>query len=185
MSTKRFDAIAELPVLRRYARSLTRSDPDAEDLVHDALVRAYERRHTFVAGGNLRSWLLAILHNTFISGRRSRMAEQRRAVKVAEISPDHVAPSQEQATHLRQVLDDFQDLPEDQRAALHLVAIEGMAYAEAAAALGVPIGTLMSRLARGRTALRRMGGHGAAPAEAEAPTAGQKPRLRVVGGSDE
>src|SRR5829696_8768522 len=66
------DVIAQLAPLRRYARALTRDETQAEDLVHDALVRAYERRTTFRAGANLRTWLLSILHNTFVDGRRQR-----------------------------------------------------------------------------------------------------------------
>jgi DNA-directed RNA polymerase specialized sigma24 family protein len=66
------DVIAQLAPLRRYARALTRDETQAEDLVHDALVRAYEGRATFCAGANLRTWLLSILHNTFVDGRRQR-----------------------------------------------------------------------------------------------------------------
>ena len=81
------DVIAQLAPLRRYARALTRDETQAEDLVHDALVRAYERRATFCAGANLRTWLLSILHNTFIDGRRQREAELRReaeSIRLAE-----------------------------------------------------------------------------------------------------
>ena len=70
----RFDVLGQLPGLRRYARSLTRSEIDAEDLVHDALVRAYEKRASFRAGHNMRVWLMSIMHNVFIDGTRARRA---------------------------------------------------------------------------------------------------------------
>jgi len=75
----RFDLIGLLAPLRRYAVVLTRDDTEAEDLVHDALVRAYERRHAFDPSGNLRGWLFSILHNSFIDAQRRKAAEAARA----------------------------------------------------------------------------------------------------------
>ncbi|MBS9477202.1 sigma-70 family RNA polymerase sigma factor [Ancylobacter radicis] len=175
-----FDVPAQLGVMRRYARSLTRDDADAEDLVHDALVRAYERRGTFspergAPGKGLRGWLLSILHNAFIDRRRARSAEgvrERRAMELAEPAGE---PGQEHHVRLAQVREAFMHLPQEQRAALHLVAIEGLGYAEAAAALGIPQGTLMSRLSRARAALRAI----------EDGTAVRPTHLRLVGGADE
>jgi RNA polymerase sigma factor (sigma-70 family) len=74
----RTDVVGLLGPLRRYARSLARDETQAEDLVQDTLVRAYERRSSFRSGGNLRGWLLSILHNTFIDHRRRQVAEFRR-----------------------------------------------------------------------------------------------------------
>jgi RNA polymerase sigma-70 factor (ECF subfamily) len=144
-SSASFDVLGQLTALRRYARSLTRSDVDAEDLVHDALVRAYEKRASFQSGRNLRAWLLSILHNLFIDGRRARQAETQRIARAAE---PFLAPVQDHQLRLAQVRRAFMDLPEEQRAALHLVSIEGLTFAEAASALDIPTGTLMSRLAR-------------------------------------
>lgn len=186
-----FDVPAQLGVMRRYARSLTRDDVEAEDLVHDALVRAYERRGSFDAeraapgktergpaprGAALRGWLLSVLHNVFIDRRRSRVAEARREADSLDLAETSAAPAQEHRLRLAQVRDAFMALPEEQRAALHLVAIEGLGYAEAATTLGIPQGTLMSRLSRARATLRAMeeGGAGEGPA-----------RLRIVGGTDE
>ncbi|WP_371348448.1 sigma-70 family RNA polymerase sigma factor [Ancylobacter sp. IITR112] len=191
-----FDVPAQLGVMRRYARSLTRDDVEAEDLVHDALVRAYERRGSFDAepaaagtgkgggsrggeaggGARLRGWLLSVLHNVFIDRRRSRVAEARREADSLDLAETSAAPAQEHRLRLAQVRGAFMALPEEQRAALHLVAIEGLGYAEAAATLGIPQGTLMSRLSRARATLRAMeeGGAGEGPA-----------RLRIVGGTDE
>jgi RNA polymerase sigma factor (sigma-70 family) len=84
--TKRMDVIGLLGPLRRYARSLTRDETQAEDLVQDTLVRAYERRGSFRSGGSLRGWLLSILHNTFIDGRRRHLTETRRVEQVAALA---------------------------------------------------------------------------------------------------
>lgn len=176
----RFDVIGQLTALRRYARSLTRDDVTAEDLVHDALVRAYEKRDRFREGGNLRAWLLSILHNVFIDGLRSRQAEHRRIEKAAELTEVHLAPVQDHQLRLAQIRRAFMELPEEQRAALHLVAIEGLSFAEAAEALGIPLGTLMSRLARARATLRAIEDAPDSRATDEDP-----PRLRIVGGSNE
>ena len=78
-----FDVIGQLASLRRYALSLVRRPTDAEDLVHDALVKAYERRHTFRKGANLRSWLFSILHNTHVDRQRSEAARLRREEALA------------------------------------------------------------------------------------------------------
>jgi len=182
------DVIVHLAPLRRYARTLTRDETQAEDLVHDALVRAYERRATFRAGTNLRTWLLSILHNTFIDGRRQREAELRREAETSRLAEVTAAPDQESSVRLQQISRAFLTLPDEQRAVLHLVAIEGLPYKEAANALGIPIGTLMSRLGRARAALRAFEENGSRsavptlPAPPERPT---RPNLRVVGGADD
>jgi RNA polymerase sigma-70 factor (ECF subfamily) len=169
----RFDVLGQLGSLRRYARSLTRNGADAEDLVHDTLVRAYERRASFRRGGNLRAWLLSILHNTFVDGARSRRAEAARVERAGYLADISLDAPQEHSMRLAQVRDAFLGLSEEQRAALHLVAIDGLSYQEAADALGIPIGTLMSRIGRARAALREM--EDASPARPS--------HLRVVGAS--
>jgi RNA polymerase sigma-70 factor (ECF subfamily) len=149
-----FDVIGQLTTLRRYARSLARNATDAEDLVHDALVRAYERRATFRPGASLRNWLLSIIHNTHVDRVRSSAARTRRddaAMLEADLS---YAAGQEHSVHLAQVREAFLALPEEQREALHLVAVEDLSYQEAADAIGIPVGTLMSRVSRARANLR-------------------------------
>lgn len=169
-----FDVIEQLGALRRYARSLARNSSDAEDLVHDALVKAYERRSTFRSGGNLRNWLLSIVHNTHVDRLRSTLASRRRQDAAAlEAEPTYPA-TQEHAVRLRQVREAFLELPEEQREALHLVAVEDLSYQEAAEVLGVPVGTLMSRVSRARARLR---------AFEENP--GQPHHLRLVGDCDD
>jgi RNA polymerase sigma-70 factor (ECF subfamily) len=142
--------------MRRYARTLTRDPQEAEDLVHDALVRAYERRRTFRKDGNLRAWLLSILHNIFVDRMRSRHADIERNRAVSETATGIVEPHQDHVVRLADVGRAFFTLPYEQRAALHLVAIEGLSYQEAADALQIPIGTFMSRIGRARVALRTM-----------------------------
>jgi RNA polymerase sigma-70 factor (ECF subfamily) len=191
----RFDVVGQLAALRRYARSLTRDDVDAEDLVHDTLLRAYERRSTFKPGRNLRTWLMSILHNRFIDGTRGRRAEAARmeaARLEAESQLVHAQEpaGQDHAVRLAEVRRMFLSLPEEQRAALHLVAIEGFSYEEAALTLGIPVGTLMSRLGRARAALRAAEDAAASPsralAESTLPRGEQKAaRLRIVGGTDD
>ena len=182
------DVIAQLAPMWRYARALTRDEAQAEDLVHDALVRAYERRATFRAGANLRTWLLSILHNTFVDKWRQQEAEWRREAEISRLAETTVPAEQESRVRLQQIGQAFLTLPDDQRAVLHLVAIEGLPYEEAADALGIPIGTLMSRLGRARAALRAFeekGSHSASPALSAPPERPTRPSLRVVGGSDD
>ena len=163
--------IEDLPLqvagLRRYALALTGSRFEAEDLVQDTLARAVAAAASFRKGGNLRSWLFTIMHNAFISSVRARRAAERELDDdVLELSQ---APTQLDRLEVRDVLAALARLPEAQRAALVLIALEDFSYSEAARVLGVPLGTLMSRLARGREALRR------AMSE-EAP-----PQLHIVG----
>ena len=178
MSTEksRFDVISQLGSLRRYARSLTRNEDDAEDLVHDTLVRAYEKQANFRPGSNLRTWLFSVLHNTFIDGFRSATSEARRNAQAALTADTVQQPAQEHSVRLGQVRQAFLTLPEEQRSALHLVAIEGLSYEEAAKILGIPIGTLMSRISRARAAMRAI--------EEEAPSS-KLAQLRIVGGRDD
>jgi RNA polymerase sigma factor (sigma-70 family) len=177
----RSDVVGQLDSLRRYARSLTRSSIDAEDLVHDALVRAFEKRASFRAGHNIRVWLMSILHNVFIDGTRVRRAEVQRLEQATELVDQACPPAQDHHVRLNQVREAFMALPDEQRAALHLVAIEGLGYAEAAVTLGIPVGTLMSRIARARAALRAI-----EDSDLGAMTLAPKRHyLRAVGGGDE
>ena len=177
---KRMNVIGLLGPLRRYARSLTRDETQAEDLVQDTLVRAYERHGSFRSGGSLRGWLLSILHNTFIDGRRRHTAEARRLEQAAALAETAAPPAQESQVRFQQVQAAFLRLPDEQRAALHLVAIEGLSYQEAADALGIPVGTLMSRLGRARATLRGF----EAGTQLVQPSEGKRTRLRIVGGAD-
>lgn len=149
------DILSELSPMRRYARSLTRDESAADDVVQEALLRALEKRNTFRPGGSVRAWLLAIVHNIFVSAQRRVRAEERRDARFAESMVDRIEPDQEYAAYLQEVAQAFAILPDPQRAILHLIVVEGQSYQEAAAILGIPIGTVMSRLSRARVALRR------------------------------
>jgi RNA polymerase sigma-70 factor, ECF subfamily len=174
-----FDVTAQLPALKRYALMLTRDESRAEDLVQDTLLRAYESRHTFRAEGNLRSWLFSILHNAFINDVKRNRADATRLDRYAEIAQgEQGEPEQESRVRLAQIQQAFMTLHEDQRTVLYLVAVEGMSYQEAAETLGIPVGTLMSRLGRARQALRAVENNEQAAGDAPAAA------FRIVGGTD-
>lgn len=148
---------AAIPALRRYAYALARDSADADDLVQDCLERALARRALWRGEGPVRAWLYRILLNRFRDGRR--VAARVHLVPVEGILA--LTPPDGQETHLalREVHEAMGRLPDDQRAALLLVALEGMSLAEAARTLGIPEGTLASRIGRARAALRQMTGH--------------------------
>ena len=145
-----------IPALRRYARSLLRNREAADDLVQDCLERAVSRWHQRRADGDARTWVFTILHNLAINSLRQRT---RRGwhVPVEDVNEAIFAhaPTQDDRLRHRDLLAGLAGLPEDQRAVLLLVAVEDLTYAEAARILDVPIGTVMSRLARGRDKLRQ------------------------------
>jgi len=144
--------VSLLPRLRRFARTLSRSQHDADDLVQAAVERAWRHLDQFKPGANLASWIFGIMKNAWLDNLRSR--NRRGEVALPEDSGEHpaVAPADAEA-NLWAVSEAMDKLPEDQRLAIALVLVEGMSYKEAAEVLEIPIGTLTSRLARGRTAL--------------------------------
>lgn len=147
--------IAEIPRLRRYARALA-GDPDAaDDLVQDCLERAWSRLHLWRWGAGMRSWLFTIMHN--IHANTVRQAKGRPLlVPLEERAETATSPGQDAALDVHAVATALAQLSEDQRAVVLLVGLEGMSYADTARVLRVPIGTVMSRLARGRERLRRL-----------------------------
>lgn len=168
------DLTQHLPVLRRYARALVREAGAADDLVQQALLRACEGISTYRPERPLRGWLIAIVHNEFVSQRRRALSAARMEQALTDLGEQQTgALEQEQATHLKQVLKQFDALPDGQREVLHLVAVEGLSYAEVAGALDLPIGTVMSRLSRARAFLRSN----------EAPGVEHR-SIRLVGGND-
>lgn len=144
-----------IPALRRFAWALLRSGQGADDLVQDCLERAVGAWASRHRDADVRPWLFAILNNCFLNDRRR---DKRRG---PHVTIDGLAeepggePRQEAGLHYADVVRALAALPEDQRAVLLLVGVEDMAYAEAAGVLGIPIGTVMSRLSRGRAQLRR------------------------------
>ncbi|WP_172124276.1 sigma-70 family RNA polymerase sigma factor [Devosia sp. 919] len=151
-----------VPALRRYARALTRSADLADDLVQDCLERAISRRGLFRPTGPMRAWLFTILLNLYRNDLRTRHRQGAMMPLDAIAEPVTAAP---QPGHLAlaEMARAIETLPPEQKEALLLIALEGLSYAEAAAVLGVPLGTLMSRLGRARAALRLLTGTPAEP----------------------
>jgi RNA polymerase sigma-70 factor (ECF subfamily) len=147
---------ASIPALRRYAGALLRSGQDADDLVHDCLVRAMDRLHTLQREDDLRPWLFSIMHNLFVSQRRRARRFPDHEVTGALRNRDGVPAAQEDRLRWRDLERCLDNLPEEQRIVLLLVSLEDLTFSEVAQSLGVPIGTVMSRLARGRERLRVM-----------------------------
>lgn len=147
----------ELPRLRRYARALLRDPGAADDLVQDCVARALERIGQWREDDNPRRWLFAIMHNLFVDQSRTRRRQSRMA-QVAALAPGEAfePPRQLDGLIFADIMEALHELPDDRRAALLLVGVEGLSYRDAAFVLGVPVGTLMSRLGRGRTQLRAL-----------------------------
>ena len=145
-----------IPGLRRFARALLRGNRErADDLVQDCLERALSRWHLRRAEGDLRGWLNTILYNLFLTQRhRERRRGTHEPLPEVEADLPEVDGGQEAALVHRDLMRAFSKLPEEQRAVLFLVTVEDLSYADAACVLGVPIGTVMSRLSRGREKLR-------------------------------
>lgn len=145
-----------IPGLRRYARALLRNPSAADDLVQDCLERAVARWHQRRGDGDARSWLYAILHNLAVTEmRKAGRRTPHLALDEQGAGEPGAPPTQEDGLHHQALLEALATLPEDQRTALLLVSVEELSYAETAQVLGVPIGTVMSRIARGREKLRR------------------------------
>lgn len=149
---------AEIPRLRRYARALARDAAAADDLVQDCLTRALGKIHLWQKGTDLRAWLFTILHNQYVNQVR-RAVREGAAVGLSETEPMLTrGPQQGRRLELRDLERAIAKLPEEQRSVILLVGLEGMRYEEVAELLGVPVGTIRSRLSRGREALRRLVG---------------------------
>lgn len=144
--------LTELPRLRRYARALVGDRAAADDLVQDTLERAWSRFAQWRAGSDLRAWLFSIMHNLRVDQLRRpglstiAMDEEDLAVPTRATQNDRLEVSDLESA--------LAQLPEEQRAVLLLVALEEMSYEEVARTLGIPVGTVMSRLSRGRERLR-------------------------------
>jgi len=145
----RQDIQATIPALRRYARALTRDAEAADDLVQDTLVRALRSEHLF-HGGEIRSWLYTILTN--LNRNRLRSLSRRPSLSPIEDADAPDMPGPEAGS--RDIARALASLVEEQRVALLLLVLEGLSYREIAEVQGVPIGTVMSRLARARAQIK-------------------------------
>jgi RNA polymerase sigma-70 factor (ECF subfamily) len=155
---------AEIPRLRRYARALTRDVVRADDLVQSCLTRAVTKQHLWQPGTDLRAWLFTIMHNQHVNDVRRGIREGNN-VDLDE-APQLVVQSNAIPTlELRDLERAIAKLPHEQDQVVLLVGLEGMAYEEVAKILRVPVGTVRSRLSRGRDQLRRLMDIGEEPSQ--------------------
>jgi RNA polymerase sigma-70 factor (ECF subfamily) len=144
-----------VPALRRYARALTGDAASADDLVQDCVERALTRAHMWRQPGNLRAWLFTIMHN--INANEKRRAASRPRLATIDDVPEPARPaSQVEKLMASETLSALKLLSLEHRQVLLLVALEGLQYAEVADVLGVPVGTVMSRLSRARDRLMQL-----------------------------
>ena len=159
----------EIPRLRRYARALSRGTDRADDLVQDTLVRALTKLHLWQPGTDLRAWLFTIMHHQYVNTVR-REANEKATVDIEHVSSALVATTDPTAQRQLVELDHaLARLPAEQREVVLLVGLEGMAYESVAQILGVPIGTVRSRLSRGRGRLRVLMGRDREPQQPSDP----------------
>lgn len=143
--------LALLPQLRRYSRSLTRSDPESEDLLQDCIEKALVSRAQW-RGANFKSWLYRIMTNLHLNARRSMKRQP--SVGIEELEAVEARMGSDDPLEKRSLIRALETLPKEARVVLMLVVVEGYAYQEVADILEIPIGTVMSRLSRARQALR-------------------------------
>jgi RNA polymerase sigma-70 factor (ECF subfamily) len=144
-----------LPRLRRFAHALSKNRADADDLLQSSVERALRARSKWREGSRLDSWLYTIVRNQWIDTVRSRARRDSRLTSLDEVEALGEDPrsSMDASIELKRMMALMQQLPEEQREVVALILIEGFGYREAAEILGIPIGTVSSRLVRGRNAL--------------------------------
>ena len=149
--------VAEVPHLRRFARGLCGDASLADDLVQDCLERGLKKQHLYDADRPLRAWLYTILRNIHVSQwrRSSHLGVMADIDALGEQEPS-VAPQQEQGFSIALITQALDRLPEQQREVLVMISLEELSYKETAEIIGVPIGTVMSRLSRARFALHQL-----------------------------
>lgn len=154
MASRRDAVAAEIPRLRRYARALVGGNAEADDLIQDTLERALAKLDQWRDGESPRKWLFSILHNLHVDGLR-RKSRRPPHVGLDSLGPEQSAPAADGASG-RDLDRALQQLSGEQREVVLLVGLEGLTYAETAEVLDIPVGTVMSRLARGRGRLRTL-----------------------------
>jgi RNA polymerase sigma-70 factor (ECF subfamily) len=149
------DFVQFIPRLRRYARALTGDRARADDLVQDTLERALTKFHLWQPGSNLRAWLFTIMHNVYVNQLRAQPAGMTDGLD-DEAVPMAVRPTQSDWLEVHDLQVALLRLPDEQREVLLMVGLEQMTYEETSGVLGIPMGTVMSRLSRARGRLRAL-----------------------------
>jgi RNA polymerase sigma-70 factor (ECF subfamily) len=148
------EIVACIPSLRRYARGLAHDPARADDLVQDTLERAWGRFPSWQGRGAVRAWMFGIMHNLYVDLLRRQSGSPEDGSGDGELPDGSARTSPADGLELRDVERALQRLPAEHREVLLLVAVEELSYKEIAAAIGLPIGTVMSRLSRARERLR-------------------------------
>jgi len=167
MSGFKQELVALLPRLRRFALAMTNSLPDAEDLVQGAVERALRHERSWQQGTRLDSWMFKMMQNLWVDERRAHRRKAEPIDNHLQLPGEDGRETLFAPIHLAEVRDIVQSLPEEQRAILALVVLDGMSYQQTAETLDIPIGTVMSRLARARAAIAKR-------------LEGREPRIRVI-----
>ena len=155
--TKKQAITQELPHLMRYARALKRDATAADDLVQDCVGRALAKLHLFQAGTNMRAWLFTILHNIHRQDLRTASRRIQTSVMDEVVENQHgTAATQGNSLMIRDLDQAMGYLPAEQKEVLLLIGLEDMSYKEVSEVLDIPVGTVMSRLSRGREKLKRL-----------------------------
>ncbi len=147
--------VGSIPSLRAFAMSLCNNRTEADDLVQDTLIKAWNSIDSFEEGTNLKAWLFRILRNNFYNVLR-KAKQQNEYVSTADASQFVVQASQHKTLEFADLIDGLRNLPDDQREALILVTVENMSYEQAAVICECPIGTIKSRVNRARARLEAM-----------------------------
>ena len=154
MNRKAEQLVEQIPRLRRYARALVGDKHQADDLVQDCLARALSRLGLWTAGSDMRAWLFTIMHNLFVNQCRKQGSQPPLFALHEVAEPPRKGGQADQLLQLSDLETGLRALPPEQREVLLLVSLEGLSYQQVAEVLNIPIGTVMSRLHRGRNQLR-------------------------------
>jgi RNA polymerase sigma-70 factor (ECF subfamily) len=160
MTFERSELMKSVEPLRRFAKKLCQNDSDAEDLLQSTILQAIEKEHLYQSGTNLFSWMSKIMYNKFVSQYRRRAKFETQFDPQDLINRQARAPDQEDQAELDLIEEAMSQLADEHRDILVMICIQDMQYHEAAEKLGIPVGTVRSRLSRAREALRRELGNG-------------------------
>ena len=156
MTDKKDQIVDQIPHLRRYASALLRDRDAADDLVQDCLTRAFDRLHLWRPSGTMRAWLFTILHNLHANQTRKRGREPEIRSDTDTLERQPAPADQDAGLVARDLANALGQLPDEQRSVILLVGLEGHSYADVSAITDAPLGTVMSRLSRGRELLRQI-----------------------------